>query len=48
LTLNAPTPYPPFAASSRSCRIETRGIVILLCLGFGRSGIAASEHGREN
>src|ERR1700739_410719 len=30
LTLNAPTPYPPLAASSRSCRMETRGIAILL------------------
>src|SRR5208282_6452422 len=30
LTLKAPTPYPPLAASSRSCRIDTRGIKILL------------------
>src|ERR1017187_74039 len=26
LTLNAPTPYPPLAASSRTCRIDTSGI----------------------
>src|SRR5436190_6958706 len=26
LTLNAPTPYPPAAASSRSCRIDTIAI----------------------
>src|ERR1700733_2749810 len=29
-TLKAPTPYPPLEASSRSCRIETRGIRVLL------------------
>jgi hypothetical protein len=34
LTLNAPTPYPPLAASSSSCRIETKGIAILLVRTF--------------
>src|SRR6185437_6103937 len=32
LTLKAPTPYPPLAASSRSCRMETRGIEISFSL----------------
>src|SRR5208283_1652669 len=30
LTLNAPTPYPPLAASSRTCRNDTNGILVLL------------------
>src|SRR5580704_2198168 len=34
LTLNAPTPYPPLAASSRSCRMDTNGIAILLNQNF--------------
>src|SRR6476646_5040966 len=37
LTLNAPTPYPPAAASSRSCRIDTIAIAAEPPCGLGPS-----------
>src|SRR3569833_1271401 len=49
LTVNAPTPYPPLAASARSCRMDTRGIAkfSFLCTfkEFGRRAHGAQTAG---